>query len=160
MLTVIFGLEASGNSSTCRPLGSAYSVMPSTLVTWVTPCGRPWARATRAHASTTIAARRLLLRVMRGYLRERLNSSISGRVETPSVRGIGLGSVPPAVMRGAQDGAPGDGSKIPADHVGRIVHTKIDARKSDQQYKESGGDPRSEERRVGKEGRSRWSPYH
>ena len=24
----------------------------------------------------------------------------------------------------------------------------------------NGGDPRSEERRVGKEGRSRWSPYH
>ncbi len=33
MLTVTVGFEASGKSSTCRPLGRWYSVMPSTVVT-------------------------------------------------------------------------------------------------------------------------------
>ncbi len=35
MLTVIVGFDGSGNSSTCRPLASRYSVMPSTEA----PCG-------------------------------------------------------------------------------------------------------------------------
>src|SRR5688572_25965454 len=53
MFTVMVGLELSGNSRTCRPLERRYSVMPSTLVTRVTPAGsgaplgavllpRPW----------------------------------------------------------------------------------------------------------------------
>src|SRR5438045_8335318 len=39
MLTVTVGFEASGKSSALRPLGSRYSVMPSTEVTRVTPAG-------------------------------------------------------------------------------------------------------------------------
>ena len=38
MLTVVVGLESSGTSSTCRPLASRYSVMPSTERTGVIGC--------------------------------------------------------------------------------------------------------------------------
>src|SRR5262245_20991761 len=37
MLIVIVGFDASGKSSTLRPLGRRYSVMPSTVVTLVAP---------------------------------------------------------------------------------------------------------------------------
>src|SRR5690349_21698969 len=47
------------------------------------------------------------------------------------------------MMRGAHNSRPSDGGEVAADHVGRIVHTEIDARKSDQQYKKSGGHPQS-----------------
>src|SRR5579864_4817488 len=52
MLTVIFGLEASGNSSTCSPFGKAYSVMPSAAVTFWTPVGRVCENAAAANATT------------------------------------------------------------------------------------------------------------
>src|ERR1022692_4213349 len=38
MLTVSLGLELSGNRRTCSPLGKAYSVMPSTEVTFCWAC--------------------------------------------------------------------------------------------------------------------------
>src|SRR5258708_33157440 len=44
MLTVMVGFDGSGNSSTLRPLARRYSVMPSTVVTRVTPAGN-WAPA-------------------------------------------------------------------------------------------------------------------
>src|ERR1035437_2905975 len=45
MLTVTLGLEESGKRRTWRPLGRAYSVMPSTAVTFRTPWGRVWESA-------------------------------------------------------------------------------------------------------------------
>src|SRR5258706_15484884 len=39
MFTVMVGFEGSGKSSTLRPLARRYSVMPSTVVTRVTPVG-------------------------------------------------------------------------------------------------------------------------
>src|ERR1017187_6543557 len=42
MFTVTLGLEVSGNNSTCSPFGYAYSVMPSTDVTFCTPDGKVW----------------------------------------------------------------------------------------------------------------------
>src|ERR1700680_2478437 len=52
MLTVIFGLEESGNSRTCSPFGKAYSVMPSAAVTFWTPVGKVWENAAAANATT------------------------------------------------------------------------------------------------------------
>ena len=40
MLTVIVAFDGSRNSSTCSPLSSRYSAMPSTVVTWVTAVGQ------------------------------------------------------------------------------------------------------------------------
>src|SRR5690242_16481186 len=40
MFTVTLGFEGSGNDSTRKPLGYAYSVMPSTEVSFCTPGGR------------------------------------------------------------------------------------------------------------------------
>src|ERR1035438_354725 len=48
MLTVTLGLEESGKRRTWRPLGRAYSVMPSTAVIFRTPWGRVWERAVKA----------------------------------------------------------------------------------------------------------------
>src|SRR5882757_8170536 len=39
------GLDASGNNSTCSPLGKRYSLMPSTERTFSTPAGRVCANA-------------------------------------------------------------------------------------------------------------------
>src|ERR1700687_922395 len=39
MLTVVLACDASGNSSTLRPLARPYSVMPSTDGPWLTPGG-------------------------------------------------------------------------------------------------------------------------
>src|SRR5450755_598612 len=68
--TVVVGFEPSGNVSTCRPFGSAYSVMPSTVVTRARPGGRrtaalsaavwasaTWAQAPDAHKATSHRAR-------------------------------------------------------------------------------------------------------
>src|SRR5258706_9216684 len=41
MLTVTVGFDASGKRRTFNPLARRYSVMPSTVVTRVTPAGRP-----------------------------------------------------------------------------------------------------------------------
>ncbi|MFO0890523.1 MAG: hypothetical protein U0790_15445 [Isosphaeraceae bacterium] len=48
-LTVTLGLDASGKRSTRRPLGSRYSVIPSTEATLVGAAD--WARATPAEAA-------------------------------------------------------------------------------------------------------------
>src|ERR1035438_5347762 len=48
MLTVTLGLEESGKRRTWRPLGRAYSVMPSTAVILRTPGGRVWESAVKA----------------------------------------------------------------------------------------------------------------
>ena len=50
-----------------------------------------------------------------------------------------------------------------AEEGAKIVVTDIDVEggeKTVSEVKEKGGEARSEERRVGKECRSRWSPYH
>src|SRR4030081_27934 len=39
MLTVVLACDASGNSSTLRPLARPYSVIPSTDSPWLTPGG-------------------------------------------------------------------------------------------------------------------------
>src|SRR6185503_2494885 len=60
MLTVIVAFDGSRNSSTCRPLASRYSVMPSTVVTRVTPWGNcVWAATTalKIRASASAQAR-------------------------------------------------------------------------------------------------------
>src|SRR6266851_1112455 len=49
MFTVTLGWDASGNSKTCSPLGSEYSVMPSTDVIFCTPAGRVCAGAATAY---------------------------------------------------------------------------------------------------------------
>src|SRR5215469_4727089 len=49
MFTVTLGFESSGNSSTRRPLGKAYSVIPSAAVTLRTPSGRVCAQAIAAN---------------------------------------------------------------------------------------------------------------
>src|ERR1700722_16869539 len=54
MLIVAVGLLASGKISTRSPLERSYSVIPSTLAPFVTPCGS--CAASGAAASTIIAA--------------------------------------------------------------------------------------------------------
>src|SRR3954469_14253656 len=48
MATVPVSTVGSGRSSTCKPLARRYSVMPSTVVTRVMPCGNPSAVACAA----------------------------------------------------------------------------------------------------------------
>ncbi len=55
-LTVVVGFDASGSVSTCRPFGSAYSVMPSTDVTRVMPAGSRIVAAGAAAAGACDAA--------------------------------------------------------------------------------------------------------
>jgi len=52
MLTVTFGCDTSGINRTRRPFASRYSVMPSTVVTFVTPAGG-CAKAGKADATRT-----------------------------------------------------------------------------------------------------------
>src|SRR6218665_403158 len=71
MLTVVVGLESSGTSSTCRPLASRYSVMPSTALTWLTPAGRPCAELVWMNraAVTPTATDRIRCNMGKGTLR-------------------------------------------------------------------------------------------
>src|SRR6266404_2386217 len=52
MFTVMVDLEGSGNRSTCNPLASLYSVMPSTEVTFSMPFGRDCPRRVTAQTHT------------------------------------------------------------------------------------------------------------
>src|ERR1700687_1248169 len=58
MLTVVLACEASGNSSTRRPLPRRYSVMPSTDGPWLTPGGSAACALQHNAARTTAAHRR------------------------------------------------------------------------------------------------------
>src|SRR5262249_17085015 len=58
MLTVTSGLESSGKSRTRRPLGSLYSVMPSTVATFFGTASAERAGAPITTAATRATARR------------------------------------------------------------------------------------------------------
>src|SRR6516164_9597885 len=80
MLTVNLGFELSGNSRTWRPLGRAYSVIPSTEVTFWTPWGSCWASA--AIADSAMAAERMANRRLRriGKIFRGCRQIIAGRL--------------------------------------------------------------------------------
>src|SRR5256886_6091540 len=70
-------------------------------------------------------------------------------------------------ISGGPAGSPGPGRRAPFEERTRIPeefrHSKLLAGETPADYSwevNSSGPPRSEERRVGKECRSRWSPYH
>src|ERR1035437_9564891 len=70
ILTVTLGLDASGNSRKCSPLESEYSVMPSTEVTFWTPCGKDCEKAAPANRRK---ARTLVNRALRRIKARLLN---------------------------------------------------------------------------------------
>src|ERR1035441_3610275 len=78
MLTVTLGLEESGKRRTRSPLGRAYSVMPSTAVTFRTPWGRVWERAVKAKIRRS--GSNPLLRVI-GRCRRIITVDVWGRVQ-------------------------------------------------------------------------------
>src|SRR2546422_11206248 len=45
-------------------------------------------------------------------------------------------------------------------HIGDLLEWALWLAKGEQRWRDAAPQSRSEERRVGKEGRSRWSPYH
>ena len=57
MLMVAVGLLASGKTSTRRPLARSYSVIPSTVAPFVTPCGSCAASGAATKASNTASRR-------------------------------------------------------------------------------------------------------
>src|SRR5438445_8962883 len=71
VFTVVVGLESSGANSTRSPLPSAYSVMPSTLVTFVTPAGSGGSAAKAAGANATRTETNRVLRIFMAWARGR-----------------------------------------------------------------------------------------
>src|SRR4051794_17250153 len=106
-LTVVVGLESSGTSSTCRPFGSRYSVMPSTTVTSVMPAGSAglgWAAADPAASTASARVKSLKSFMRRRAEREtrefrRWSAPSEGR---RSLRDSGAGSAAGSAPEGAQ----------------------------------------------------------
>src|ERR1700674_590124 len=75
MLTVVLACDASGNSSTRRPLARPYSVMPSTDGPWLTPGGsaacalQPKARKKTAANTRLIECERAIMEMWSGERR-------------------------------------------------------------------------------------------
>src|SRR5256885_11933136 len=70
------------------------------------------------------------------------------------LKGFRPGKAPFAVVRKQF------GERVHAEVVGDLLRSSLAQALSQEKLRPAGGPRRSEERRVGEEGRSRWSPYH